>query len=440
MADQTDEDIANGNSDESQFANPSSNKDILDELNRTQGAGMSVNGQSSESQSTTEKPAAAAPVTAQPEKSGTEKKEEPAKEATSTKSTSSSIPRDPEWANRGNKTQSTPATEAAKTPEGESVKTDAKPGEQAGAQAFTRLSELTEGAVKSEKDFVDLVNHYNELVTAAQEGFKPKFRNDAHKHAFELLASAAEGKELETGRRTLHTLSLDTSTLKGKDLLFQGFLLDPDNADLSGDPNAREIFEKWYEKSFSDPEDVLIKRNIQKAERQAKELIEKTQKDFKDKAVIATEEPKVDPKVMQSVKNAVDGFGGFKLAFSENAPEDELLNIPVDDPKEFETLERYVTNPQNFWSDLMQQFTGPTGFDYPGFVGRMYEFMNLEKTRTRIFEHGKKMGQRAQVNRDRNSSTREDTVLQNSRNIVAPKKEPASFVEAFGVALGRPVN
>lgn len=428
MADEADieDQIANGDSADDQA--PSSVADLIRDINQNSGASPAPPTPDTQTPAPPDTP----PATPKPAAPATPDVTPP---ASSTTPPAKTIPKDPEWANRNNKSQSTAGNEPApKT--GEPDKTG-QPDPEVEQKTYGRLSELTGGAIKSEQDFNGFLTRYNELVQMAEEGFKPKFRNNAHKHAFDLLAGAPEGQELDVARRTLHTLSLDTSKLKGKDLLFEGFLLDPDNSDLSRQ-EAWDIFDAHYEKRFASAEtDLLTKRELQKEERKAKEMIEKTQGDFKTASSKAAEEPQVDPKVMASVKKAVDEFGGIQMSFTENASENELLNIEVSDAEELAKLDRYVRNPQEYWNDLVQAHTTDNGFDYPGFVRTMYEHANIEKVKRLTYDHGYKQGKLAQLNKDRNSTPPGETVLDRSRVPAGPKKEAGSFHEAFEQALNK---
>jgi hypothetical protein len=405
-----------------------STQEILRDLNETQGAGMGVSAKTDTSTPPATPDATQAPAT--PEKPGDHAKTEaPKTHAPSTTSTSKTVTRDPDWANRDKDKQPD-----ASTPK---VETDANPNKAESPEAFSRLSELTDGAIKSEKDFTSFVSHYNELVKQAEEGFQPKFRNETHKLAFDILANVPAGQELDKARTTLHTLSLDVSKLAGKDLLFESFLLDPDNSDLTRE-KAWEYFEAAFEKRFGDAsENKLTERELQKEERKAKESILNSQKSFLDATAKSTEEPKVDETVLKSVERAVDQFGGLEIAFSENAQDNEFLRIKVDSNEELQQLREYSLNPQLWWKDLVNEFTGEKGFDYNGFVRELYELKNHHKIKRMAFNHGLEQGKLGLLNKTRNSTTAAEKTLENSRVPSAGKKEAGSFVEAWEGALNK---
>jgi hypothetical protein len=437
MADQN-SDIDEGNSADDQSI--SSAAEILRDLNNTGGEGLTKDKPAAQVPPATDKPAATEPTgTPAAAKTDQPKTDEP---PVSSIAKTTTIPKDPEFANRNKTSQSTAAASATddptKTGAASADKKDDVTTDPVVEQKFyNRLSEMTGGYIKSENDFKDLVTRYNELATQAEEGFKPKFRNDAQKYAHDLLSKAAEGQELDVALRTLQTLKLDPAKLSGKNLLFESYLLDPDNSDLTRE-KAWEYFDESYEKRFANVStDKLTERELQKEERKAREQIMKAQKDFKDStAVTDPETPQVNPEVIKSVERAVGEFGGFQVAFKENAPDNELLTIKVDDPSELEQLKRYTLDPQEFWKDLLKEHSDEKGFNYNSFVRAMWEFKNIDKVKSLSYDHGLNIGKRTVLNKDRNSSDAGEGVLERARVPAGVKKEAGSFGEAFAGALG----
>jgi hypothetical protein len=296
---------------------------------------------------------------------------------------------------------------------------------------------MTGGAIKSEQDFRETIEHYNELLTESEEGYKPKFINEAHRLAFDLLANVPEGQEMETARKTMHTLSLDLSKLSGKELLFEAYFMDPDNSDLTRE-QAWKYFDPDYEKRFANADDdPLVERELQKAQRKAKETIDKAQKDFAAARQSADVPEGPSDEVVSAVDKAVKGFGGLEMAFSEDASEDDLLRIPVEDPEELQRLQEYASDPRKWWGDLLKDFSTKDGFDYNGFTREIYELANHRKIKTMIYNHGLERGKAIHLAKDRNSSSlNKDSALNRGRVPSAPAKEPASFEAAFEQALG----
>ncbi len=416
--------LLSGNSDDND--SPATVQELIQDMNQTQGLEKST------------PPAAASPVEpAQPAKPNTPaapKAANPDPAATAepkpsgTATSKSLAPKDPAFVRNADDTSQAPSTEGAAAPA-----KDADPAED--TQVFTRLSELTGGAIKSEQDFRETIEHYNELLAEAEEGYKPKFKNEAHRLAFDLLANVPEGQEMETARRTLHTLSLDVTKLSDKDTLFEAYLLDPNNSDLTRE-QAWEYFDLDFDKRFANAsEDKLVERELRIQARKAKETIDKAQKDFMAARQSADVPEGPSDEVVTAVSKAVKEFGGLELAFSEDASEDDMLRIPVEDPKELQQLQEYASDPRKWWNELLKEFSTKDGFDYEGFTREIYELKNHRKIKALIYNHGFDRGTATQIAKDRNSSTlNKDAALQRGRVPNATPKEPASFAEAWAQA------
>lgn len=416
------EDIQNGNSADTQA--PSSSFDLLREINDSQGQVLN------------NKPAAPAPSTKEPDS--------PAPAGDDNK------PAQPKPTSQQREPMEDPVfvrpvddgSQQTDEPEGDQKTSDQPDGTEPQAadhsKLYTRLSELTEGTIEDEQSFRDLVTRYNELETQAAEGFKPKFRDENHRRAYEMLANVPKGKEVETARRTLHALSLEPDKLKGKDLLFEAFLLDPDNSDLSRE-RAGKLFDLDFNERFENAsENELVARALEKEERKAKELIEKTQSEFMQQAQEATHETPVNPKIAEDIAAAIKGFAGIELSFAENAPEIDRLKIKIENPADLEAIQHYAQNPNDWFKDLISEHRDDKGnFDMQGWVRTLYELHNHRMLQRRAYDHGIEIGKRQQLNKDRNSTPPAEAVLQRARVPAGGKKEPASFADAFGEAMAK---
>lgn len=415
---------------------PSSVQDIIRDLNENQGLEKSTPPPTPASaaleppQPAKPSPAAGQSNAAPPGNPPTPTDDSDSTNPSGTATSKSLPPKDPAFV-RGNADQTQPAsTEAGKAPEN-----GASPAED--HVVFNRLSEMTSGAIKSEKDFRAMVDRYNELVEEAEKGFQPKFRNERHKLAYDLLANVPEGREIEEARRTLHTLSLDVDKLSPKEKLFEAYLLDPDNADLTRE-RAWEYFELDYDRRFADAEtDKLVERALEKEVRKATETIAKVQKDFLAARESAEVPEGPSDEVVSAVQRAVKGFGGLEMAFSDDASDEDVLRIPEDDPAELQRLQEYAMDPGKWWNHIIEQFQTDKGFDYEGFTRELYELANHRKIKALIYNHGFERGKALQIAKDRNSSSlNKDAALNHGRVPAAPSKEASSFQEAFAKALG----
>ena len=295
---------------------------------------------------------------------------------------------------------------------------------------FERLSKLTGGSVKSQAEFEKLLNERKELSEKVAKGLEPKFANERAKWAHQILSNG-QGDELQAAARTLRALTYNPEGKEAKDTLFEAFLMDPKNADLSI-AAAQKYFDADFDRRFGDLDgDVLKERDLALATREAKEQILAIQNGFK-----ATEEKPLQQakEVEENVSKAVKELTGFKLSFSENAPETEILNVALDNPQELQSLQETILNPDQAYAELASRFGDEKSFDYKGFAQELYMRNNHEKFRKLAYEHGFKLGQLAKVNEARNASSPRDI----SQGAGAPAGGgPESLAGAWGKAMGQ---
>src|SRR5690348_14431538 len=142
------------------------------------------------------------------------------------------------------------------------------------------LSVLTDGHLKTVDDLVGILNHYNELLTQAEEGFKPKFKDERAKKVYQIL-EGAQGSETAAAMRTLRALNFNPEGKTPKDYLFEAYLLDPKNSDLS-ETRAARLFEEEYNDLYGDIEGNDRKtRQLELKVKEAKAMIDQVQNDFK---------------------------------------------------------------------------------------------------------------------------------------------------------------
>jgi hypothetical protein len=264
---------------------------------------------------------------------------------------------------------------------------------------YGHLSKMTGGTIKSEEEFAGLINHYNELLEQAEQGFQPKFKDERAKLVYQILAEN-EGREPEAAMRTLRAINFNPEGKSVKDVLFEAYLLDPRNADL-GPIEAQRYFEAEYDEKYSDVEGNPIKERQQAlAVRDAKEAISKIKDNFK-----ATDEPVrvISEEVEGAISSAVDKFGGIKLAFTDNPQESDYFTMTVEQ-QELQALKQDALNPQEWWANFLGGFETDKGFDYPSFIREFHEMRNHHKKAELAHKNGFKLGQLAKINEARNAS------------------------------------
>lgn len=308
---------------------------------------------------------------------------------------------------------------------------------------YSRLSEVTEGSIKTQDDLVRLITDYNDLVEQSQKGFEPKFSDERAKWAYQLLTQN-QGKEPEAAMRTLRALSFDTKGKSEKEVLFEGYLLDPNNADLTP-AKALQYFEAEFEEKYSllgkddaelTPEQQRQKlnqeRQLANSVRETKGAIEKLQTEFK----ATEEEPRqVSEKVVSSINSAVDKFGGVKMTWAENPTDLDYLQIPVEDPQELQAIKQDVLNPNEWYNQFISQFDLSTPQGYEEFIQEFWMMRNHKKIAQLAYDHGYRLGDLARVNKLKNATPPADI----AKGAAPPPASPAekSFMETWAEAEKR---
>lgn len=325
-----------------------------------------------------------------------------------------------------------PAGEPLETPPGQGAPASAPPVEANPEVIFSeRLSSLTDGHIKTTDDFVGLVQHYNELLAQAEEGFKPKFKDERAALVHKILAENA-GREPEAAMRTLRAMSFKPEGKSSKDILFQAYLLDPKNSDLS-ELQAKDYFEAEYSEKYSglDPDNSnenakkIAQRNQDLEVKEALANITKIQSDFK---AVDEKPAAIAQDVEVNIKKAVENFGGIRIAFTDNPQENDYLNVAINDPKELAAIQEMALNPVGEWNQFMDQFQTEKGFDYPNYVRAYYERTHAVELRQKAYDHGFTAGKLAQINTARNAS---DPKQIHQAGGPAAGAKPKSFNEAW---------
>jgi hypothetical protein len=275
-----------------------------------------------------------------------------------------------------------------------------------------------------------LINHYNELLEQAEKGFEPKFENERAKWAHKILTQNA-GAEPEAAMRTLRALNFNPEGKSDKEVLFEAFLQDPTNSDLSP-MDAQRYFEAEYEQKYDDVQgNPLKERQLSLAVREAKNSLSKIKQEFD-----STESGprQISEEVEKSITSSVEDFGGVRMAFSDNPQETDFLNMPIEDPQELESLKQDALNPQEWWQNFLSGFETDKGFDYKNFIREFHEMRNHQKKSQLAYDHGFKLGQLAKINEARNASNPKE--LSRVGAPAAGNGQAGSVLEAWSKAQG----
>jgi hypothetical protein len=321
------------------------------------------------------------------------------------------IPPDPSFVRKPNEQATPPA--ATVTP----PTTPSKPGEPVvpvtpsvapeiipDEKFYGHLSTLTDGTIKSEQDFGKFVERYNELEETVAKGIQPVFKNERAKLVHSIL-SENEGMEPQALMRIARALSFSTEGKSPKDILFQQYLMDPKNSDLT-ELTAQEFFNAEYDAKYSDMDSNLVrKREHDQAVKLATAEVSKFQNDLK---VAEAPAQQVNTELIGNITKAVDGFGGVKLAFTDNPQEADFLTVPLDNPQELAVLQDKILNPDKAYNEFISQFDVRTEQGRLDLIRETWERENHKVLRERAFEHGQKTERLKMVNQAANASTPKD--------------------------------
>ncbi len=300
---------------------------------------------------------------------------------------------------------------------------------------YSRLSDMTGGAIKDSDSLVGLIHAYNELVEEAEKGFEPKFADERAKWAYQLLTQNV-GSEPEAAMRTLRALNFKPEGKDAKDVLFEAYLLDPKNSDQSltkAQQDFRDDFDEKYNLVGADeteltPEQLRSKRiqtrNLELSVGEAKGKFSQVQNEFKATEPVAA---KPDENVLKRISSAVQEYQGVRVAFTDNPQEMDYLNIGIEDPSELQQIQNDILNPNEWYQNFLQQFdlTSQQGFNE--MVQEFHLMKNHHQNRQLAYDHGYKMGQIATLNTARNASTPKE-VAQVATPAAVPQK---SFMQAW---------
>ena len=265
---------------------------------------------------------------------------------------------------------------------------------------YGRLSELTDGTIKTEQEFGKLIDRYNELEETVAKGVQPVFKNERAKLVHSLL-SENEGLEPQAAMRILRAISFKPEGKSEKDILFAAYLMDPKNSDLS-ELDAQKYFDAEYTKKYENKEnDLALQREHVLAVKNATADIAKIQSDF-----TAVEAPaqQANKETMDRISKAVDGFGGVRLSFTDNPQETDFLNIALEDPQELEAIKAKILDPNSAYNEFVSQFDYKTEQGFQDLVRETWERDHHVEIRQKAYEKGVKVGELKMINQAANAS------------------------------------
>ncbi len=340
-------------------------------------------------------PPAAAPSTPPAQPAASTPPAEPAKQPAAQPTPAATIPKDPSFVKQPPAQAAAPGTPAPGTPPAAAAEPEIS------EEIFnTHLSKLTGGSFKKLEEISSFVERYEQLEEQARKGFEPKFKDERAKVVYQLLNQNA-GQEPEAAMRTLRALNFKPEGKSDKDFLFEAYLLDPKNSDLTP-LDAQRYFEAEYENKYSDSDDNLLQqREKVQAVRNAKEAISAIQNSF----AVADQQPaQISEEVEGAITGALENFGGIKMAFTDNPSDNDFLEIPVDDQEVMAAIREEITSPDKAYNDFIGQFDFSTQQGYDDLSKELWMRKNHQLVAQKAYEHGAKIERIKVLNEIRNAS------------------------------------
>lgn len=306
-------------------------------------------------------------------------------------------------------------------------------------QFNSRLSKLTGGQIESWDTMQDIINDYVELSQQREELSKKReieFPDERSKQAYEFVTSRPGNVE-GNAKLFYHVQSLDLEGMNPKEVQFEAFALDPNNADLTRE-QAREYFEELYESKFDDIEHSKAKEYQHRQEtNKAKAQLAEMQKKFNEAPEQKNDDPAQENQLSQdqideinrNVENALKNFNGLSIELGEN----ETFNYGVNENSDYglEEIKKAASDPSYLVQTIVDQYKDDQGnFDYNGYVNHLAAMMNYQALLTESYNHGLKQGKIKHVENHRNPSDINDK----GGNAQPPEK---SFLETFAEAMGK---
>ncbi|HDZ27734.1 MAG TPA: hypothetical protein ENH65_14640 [Candidatus Aminicenantes bacterium] len=275
---------------------------------------------------------------------------------------------------------------------------------------WDRLSELTEGSIKTEADFVSFAKNYNRLVEDSDKESKPKFETERSQWAYELLANSP-GQEFETAQSTMRVLGLPLDKMSAKELQFEAFKLEPKHRHLNGD-ELDTLFDSGYEQFEGMEGDAVLSAKHKVATSEARDLLQKTQSEFQEriktdlsKQSAKSEPVEIDPAIVSGIDGAIKEFGKEGLTFSFKGLNDNIdeaikpladdytnMNLKMDE-KTISELKNSALDPKAFWESIVNKHVDGEKFDFNGLITELYQMKNMDQVRTEAMKAGFELGQ-----------------------------------------------
>ena len=259
------------------------------------------------------------------------------------------------------------------------------------------LSEATNGLVRTNEELETIIRE-NQAFKSQQ----PKELEGGAKQLFD-FAQKFQGNEIGGARKMLHALSLDVDKMSPKDTLFEAFMLDERNADLTRE-RAHEIFEEHYVNKYSDVADnILSARDLELATRDATTSIQslqdkyaEAQSETPDAQANANQEAAME-EIGRNVDQAMSKYDG--IDFPIDSSEENFVSFSVDTDEMKEELSFAQKNAGDWLQSKINGFTDDNGtFNYDNFQSYMTGMVFHEQIAQTMYQQGLVAGKEGVLN------------------------------------------
>ena len=253
------------------------------------------------------------------------------------------------------------------------------------------LADYTQNQIQSIQDINNLIAENERLKNQPQQ---PEFTSESAKQLFEFAQNSAN--PLAMGRNYLQAVALDVPSLNDKQKLFEAYVLDEQNSDLTRE-QAVEYFNEEYEQKYGDAEESLMQKrqltlDVRAAETKIKSIQEQAlSAQTKDSETAPSEGP--TPEQLDEIHGSIDQSLEQMAAISIPAGDDNAFNFEVSSEDDLEAFASASKDPMSWLQGQINSFQQSNGtFDYDGYNAFIGSLLFSSQIAEGIFKHGQNNG------------------------------------------------
>jgi hypothetical protein len=273
------------------------------------------------------------------------------------------------------------------------------------------LAGHTDNQIQSVEDINNLIAENERLRNQPQQ---PEFTSESAKQLYEFANNSSN--PLAMGKNYLQAVALDLESLSDKQKLFEAYVLDEQNSDLTRE-KAIEYFNEDYEEKYGEIEDSLstqrkLTLDVRAAENQIKSIQqEATNAQTKD----GNNADQATPEQLEEINGNINESIEQMAALSIPATDDNVFNFEVSGQENIDLLSNVAQDPMAWLQEEINAFQNPnTGqFDYDGYNAFIGSLLFSGQIAEGMFKHGQNNGTKA--------------VVENLQNPARPGGDPSTL-------------